>query len=431
MSKTKKNGRTCYEREVLKTKLMSKPQSKSGRIVFRMTFPRSELKLTKTPFGMSVTLKECVQGSEIGGPGLPTRMVRVALPPFTRATTIQVRPRRLIRLTRKPLLLTPMQPLRPGMPKATQLDSQRLQMAERLGVKPSALRPPEKAMLKSTPAARFVQHDKHLYRQAMKKPRPVARLIRTEQFGLTPVATIELNPVRYNRSALLEFYPDIEIVVSYEPAGSAQLPVEGRPTAEWVKPIRSQNEARRWVDAARLAVINPTDVVDLSNSFPRQYFPVDYLIITDNKQWDAANITPGQPVGDLVTVFERLASWKSQRGLATRVVTVTDIVNGTYGDFRTNARDLQEVIRNFLKWAYNYWGISWLLLGGDVQIIPVRQVAGDLCAGIKLQDTDPPPDDKSCWASSFLKIKVVNPEWGWPSGSQGLCWVTPWLWRRG
>jgi hypothetical protein len=31
---------------------------------------------------------------------------------------------------------------------------------------------------------------------------------------------------------------------------------------------------------------------------------------------------------------------------------LANIVSGPYGDFTTGARDLQEVLRNFLMWAY-------------------------------------------------------------------------------
>lgn len=97
--------------------------------------------------------------------------------------------------------------------------------------------------------------------------------------------------------------------------------------------------------------------------------------------------------------FQRLIAHKSQYLTAT-IVTIEDILNnpdfrynGQYGD-ATNAAngnhwipngkevtknfstfdDDQARIRNFLRFAYDEWETKYVLLGGDVQIIPVRKL---------------------------------------------------------
>jgi len=97
--------------------------------------------------------------------------------------------------------------------------------------------------------------------------------------------------------------------------------------------------------------------------------------------------------------FQRLIQHKSQYRTA-RIVTIEEILsnpdfkyNGKYGD-ATNAAngnhwipngkevtrnystfdDDQARIRNFLRFAYDDWGTQYVLLGGDVQIIPVRKL---------------------------------------------------------
>jgi hypothetical protein len=156
-------------------------------------------------------------------------------------------------------------------------------------------------------------------------------------------------------------------------------------------------------------VVNPEMVADLAEVLLVEPAQVDYLIITDDQTWDAAAIRPSGRAGDLVTPFQRLADWKERRGLSTRVVTVTDIVAGVHGDFCKGARDLQEVLRNFLKWAHGAWGVSWVLLGGDVDIIPIRCVAGASVGSVYVQPEDPPPENCACWAGSFLKMNMLNP----------------------
>jgi len=110
------------------------------------------------------------------------------------------------------------------------------------------------------------------------------------------------------------------------------------------------------------------------------------LIITDEHKWSGTlshiptenDALPLNNGAGIVEQFERLAKWKTSRGMRTRVVTVMDIVKGTYGDFTQKgfARDLQEVIRNFVKWAYDEWNIDYLLVGGSDRIVPLRRLLG-------------------------------------------------------
>ena len=76
--------------------------------------------------------------------------------------------------------------------------------------------------------------------------------------------------------------------------------------------------------------------------------------------------------------------WKSARGVRTRVVTIADIVGGKYFDCTEGgfARDLQEVIRNFIDQAHRQWGVDYVLLGGSRKIIPMRHFLGHItCSG--------------------------------------------------
>lgn len=79
--------------------------------------------------------------------------------------------------------------------------------------------------------------------------------------------------------------------------------------------------------------------------------PKDFIIITDD---------------NLSQAFEHLAEIKGRRGIITTIVT-TEWIKDNY-----QGRDLPERIRNFIKDAYIYWGISWVLLGGEITIVPTR-----------------------------------------------------------
>jgi hypothetical protein len=79
---------------------------------------------------------------------------------------------------------------------------------------------------------------------------------------------------------------------------------------------------------------------------------VDYLIITT----DAL-------AGD----YQPLADWKTSKGVPTVVRTVEWIEANT-----RNGVDLPETIRFFVRDAYAKWGITYMLLGGDTDILPAR-----------------------------------------------------------
>lgn len=55
-----------------------------------------------------------------------------------------------------------------------------------------------------------------------------------------------------------------------------------------------------------------------------------------------------------------------------------------------------------------------MLLGGDVDIVPVRIVAAGGRGHIVVETTNPPNDDRSFWTGAYLKMHVVHPGDWWP-----------------
>jgi len=79
---------------------------------------------------------------------------------------------------------------------------------------------------------------------------------------------------------------------------------------------------------------------------------VDYVIITTDA---------------LSGIYQDFADWKTAKGVPTVVRTVEWILANT-----RNGADVQETIRFFVRDAYAKWGITYLLLGGDTDILPPR-----------------------------------------------------------
>jgi len=69
--------------------------------------------------------------------------------------------------------------------------------------------------------------------------------------------------------------------------------------------------------------------------------------------------------------FQPLVSEKLSRGLSAQVFT-TDFVYANYSG--TESNDNADKIRSFIRDSYLNHGTQWVLLGGDVDVIPVRKV---------------------------------------------------------
>jgi hypothetical protein len=205
------------------------------------------------------------------------------------------------------------------------------------------------------------------YEDAIRKTKDCVSLLKTVWISSVPIALLEVVPVRYKTDGTIEIAEILKVTIEIE-------------EYRYKNPVPLKIRMKRDQDLGRVhrLVANPKlvesfkvkkgDILDMedhheevfskdsemkgSNLLPDE---VDYLIITDNNEWDSVSMTPGAPVGNMVAEFQKLADWKRQRGLRTRVVTVKNIVDGAYGDFRTGALDLQEVIRNFLK---NYCAVK-------------------------------------------------------------------------
>lgn len=102
-----------------------------------------------------------------------------------------------------------------------------------------------------------------------------------------------------------------------------------------------------------LLVTSQTTQVDLSSPSGE----INYAIITND------TLKPN---------FQTLADWKTRKGVVTKVFSIDDIVaNSTYD----SARDTPERLRFFLQdLARDNPGLEYVLLGGDVEVVPHRGV---------------------------------------------------------
>ncbi|MGB5158706.1 C25 family cysteine peptidase [Desulfobacterium sp. N47] len=302
-------------------------------IKINFEFNRTAIKIMETQMGARVTYANWHLSGPISGPGLPAKTLFVALPQNTRANNIETKFIKKIRLAKKPFVLAPM--------------------------------PPYSSSLRIRPGICVKQS---LYRKEKIYTRPLIRLIGTRWIASIPIAVLEVNPVALTRMRHLDLASRIEGIIHLEPVSELKTAQEDNRCF----PV-SDSQSFRNTQLAKTIVINPEDITHKLWQLPSLPDPVDYLIITDNRIWDAASKTPSGTVpGDLVAAFSVLKDWRSQTGLRARVVTVSDIVNDVYGDFSTGSKDLQNIIRKFLRLAHDTWGVTYVLLGGDQSIVPIR-----------------------------------------------------------
>ena len=349
---------------------------------FTFHFDPDKIRLSNTPYGVLVDLPDGRLDGTPGGPALPIIVFEAALPPGTAIRDIKISVSECHPLAGE-LHVAPLQPAAIGAHLCNDLGRLR-----------------DDGLVLPWPKPQYVPPDPGLYREAVALGTQAATVLHLDRAGPQPVATLALRPLFIDEQGALQLRRAITVTLLL----GEQQP-DASEAAEQRASFNSRAQAERWVELVRSRVINPNLVIDFGAIFGNVLAHADYLIITDNQRWDAATIRPAGPAGgDLVAEFERLAAAKRATGLSARVVTIGEIVNGNYGTFTGSCRrDLQEVLREFIKFAHANWGTAWLLLGGDVEIVPVRSVVGYV-GGFSPQATNPPEPGTSFWAGSYLKI---------------------------
>ncbi|MFP4105285.1 MAG: C25 family cysteine peptidase [Phycisphaerae bacterium] len=165
------------------------------------------------------------------------------------------------------------------------------------------------------------------------------------------IGVLNLFPVLYDSfSGDLSFYNDMTVSVEVTEATGRTLTVQN--SSEDVQAVAEMVEN----DSELLSYdysLQPTGSNQLpwSGSF-------DYMIITNDA---------------LSGSFQTLLDHKAAKGLSTTMVTTEYIFSNYSG---TENGDQADQIRHFIQDAYANWGVEYVLLGGDVSVIPERGLYG-------------------------------------------------------
>ena len=134
-------------------------------------------------------------------------------------------------------------------------------------------------------------------------------------------------------------------------------------------------------DAENLYAITNLQEEGLNRSSTTDY---EYLIITSNA---------------LKSAFQPLADWKTMKGIRSKVLT-TEEINAQYENTGTS---LESRIKHALQDYYNgtYSGLKYVLLGGDVNIVPSRMCNIEFHSNNDYCDSTPTDMFYACFNNNF------------------------------
>lgn len=175
------------------------------------------------------------------------------------------------------------------------------------------------------------------------------------------ILSVVIRPLRYTPAqGKLEFAKRLVLTIEYEQDASGVMPVGLLPS-----------QLENLETSLKSIVVNPEEFESYRYLYVRPMAPAAtgyrHAIVTS---------------ATLASSFQPLAEWNTKRGVRDTVVTIESI-NAQY-----QGRDWAEKIRNFVKYAYQNWGLEYLLLGGDEGIVPTR----DCFVGVSGGPNDPSED---------------------------------------
>jgi len=204
-------------------------------------------------------------------------------------------------------------------------------------------------------------------------PAAQARLLSTGTLHGYVIATFAVYPVRVK---------DGNVVANDAFTLHVETTLSSRPDPVVLQRRVPKVRARALEELASI-VINPSDAgryvfnevaVPARRGFQPTSFPslegsaVDYVIVTPDS---------------LAAAYQVLADFKTAKGVPT-VVRTTEWISSHY----RNGSDIQETIRNFVIDAYQKWGITYVLIGGDTREVPPRLAFSDFYDGGQLLPCD-------------------------------------------
>jgi Peptidase family C25/Peptidase family C25, C terminal ig-like domain/PKD domain len=209
----------------------------------------------------------------------------------------------------------------------------------------------------------FIQPDTKTYQSNQLYPGKYVEILSQNDLAGQVLVDLAIYPLHY--------IPAQEKLLSLS---SLTFTLEGTPgylCGDYLPDHLSESSKTLYQTMIQQMVINPDDVILRTSENPHtagvEPGNYDYVIITQDS-W--------------VSAFQPLADWKTKKGIPATIVTTTWIYN--YGGY---SGDEVSKIRAFTQDVYNTWGTTFILLGGDVAVVPCHYRT------FSQVDPDPVPND--------------------------------------
>ncbi|MBI4721839.1 MAG: hypothetical protein HY769_02370, partial [Candidatus Stahlbacteria bacterium] len=202
-----------------------------------------------------------------------------------------------------------------------------------------------------TEKGEFVVPDPIIYSSASPYPEELVNIMPEGYMGGYRVAGIVIYPVQYvpgERQLVLTKSIRVKIVYTEGNANFQYSTLKQK--AIWEPAIKEMA-----MNPEAIEIWGPRAMDNFKNIGALPPDEVEYLVITSS---------------ELVSKFNSLVDWKTQKGIPAKVVTTQWIYSNYSG------RDSCEKIRNFIKDAHTNWGVIWVLMGGDPSnnVVPLRHL---------------------------------------------------------
>jgi hypothetical protein len=185
----------------------------------------------------------------------------------------------------------------------------------------------------------MVNLNEEIYRSDNEYPTKVFEVVSVDSFRGFQILNVILYPIQYMpQSGTVKFYEKLTVHVQVTSGPKNELYRGLQCDKEDVKTMVNNPEMIKTYE-------DSVDIVPLSENY-------EYIIITNDS---------------LESEFQKLADYKALFVEGTNVYTVSWIYSNYTG------RDNPEKIRNFIKDRYENHGTMYVLLGGDVAVVPCRE----------------------------------------------------------
>jgi hypothetical protein len=305
-------------------------RAESYTLQYTLSFSEKDLSFEKLLGYDLVTMKDCSYLRDLGKPMIPTKNIMIALPSGMKATNIRILSNKVESIQGTYTIFPAQRPL----PVGTVQD-------------PILVIHPNRAT----------------YNQPIPYPSQMISLGAQTDLAGQSMVEITVFPLHY-----FPFQKNLTLVTSltFRIEG-----VSGNICGDYLSSHISDNERDMYQQMVQNMVINPENVELRSSPNPQPMGvpsgDYDYVIITQSS-W--------------VSAFQSLADWKTQKGVPANIVTTTWIYNsGGYSGSNVDK------IRAFVQDAYATWGTTYVLLGGDTDVVPCKYTT---FPGV---DSDPVPND--------------------------------------